>query len=163
VHLSSDGSAKLFRSGFTRSLLLGALLVALFLLVVAGLVGWRFYEGHLPTPLVPSVWVNINKADAGDATMFRWVVTGHQVAGIYTDDDSTGAGCSVEPFAGKIVGHSISLTGTFLNGSGTVFWSGTVSAHELVLDDEAYTPGSPTSFANALIAMKYPSCGPGSS
>jgi len=137
------------------------LLVVVSLLLVVVFVGWRWHEAHLPTPRVPSVWVNIDKAEA-DATMFRWVVTGQQVSGIYIDD-LTNSGCSVEPFIGRIDGHSVSLTATFMNGSGTIKWSGTVSAHQLELDGKVYSPGSPTSFANALIAMNYPSCGPGSS
>jgi len=32
---------------------------------------------------------------------------------------------------------------------------GHVSAHQLVLDGEVYSPGSPTSFADTLVSMKY--------
>jgi hypothetical protein len=162
VHLSSGGASRLFRPGFTRSLLLGSLLVFVLLLVVAVFVGLRWHKAHLPTPRVPSAWVNIDKAVSNEATMFRWVITGQQISGIYTDDDLTNPGCSVEPFVGRIDGRSISLTATYMDGSGTVSWTGTVSAHVLVLDGEAYTPGSPTAFANALTAMRYPPCGPGS-
>jgi hypothetical protein len=162
VHLSSDGSSWLLRSSLARRLLLVLAVVVVFLLFIGAFVGWRWHEAHLPTPAVPSAWVNIGKAETNEVTMFKWVITGQQVAGIYVDDDLTNPGCLVEPFVGRIDGHSVSLTATFLNDSGTVRWSGTVSAHQLVLDGESYSPGSTTAFATALTAMKYPSCGPGS-
>jgi hypothetical protein len=150
------------RSSF-RWLLLGFLVVVVFVLIAAGFVGWRWHEAHLPTPSVPSVWVNIDKTAADEATMFKWVITGQQVSGIYFDDDLTNSGCYVEPFVGKVDGHTVSMTATFLNGSGTVSWSGTVSAHQLDLDGEIYAPGSAAIFAKALTVMHYPSCGPGAS
>lgn len=163
MHLSSEGSSWLFRSTLTRWLLLVLLFVVVLLILVGAFVGWRWHKAHLPTPVVPSAWVNVNKAAADEATMFRWVISGQKVSGIYIDDDLSNSGCDVEPFVGKIDGRSISLTATFMNGSGTVSWSGTVSAHRLVLDGEVYSPGSPTSFADTLVSMKYPACGPASS
>jgi hypothetical protein len=162
VHLSSDGSSWFLRSSFRRLRLL-LLVVFVLVLLAAGVVAWRWHEEHLPTPSVPSVWVNFGKGAADEATMFKWVITGQQVSGIYFDDDLTNSGCYVEPFVGRVDGHSVSLTATFLNGSGTVSWSGTVSAHQLDLDDEIYSPGLPTTFAKTLTGMHYPSCGPGAS
>jgi hypothetical protein len=162
MHLSSESSSWLLRSSVARWLTLVSALVVVFLLLVAGFVAWRWHEAHLSTPSVPSAWVNINKGES-DAMMFKWIITGQQVSGIYTDDDVTRSGCVVEPFAGRVDGHSISLEATFLDGSGTVTWVGTVSARQLELDGEVYSPGSPTSFAKSLVAMNYPACGPGSS
>jgi hypothetical protein len=161
VHLSSDGSSWLLRSA--RWLLPAGVTFVVLLALVALFIGWRWHEAHLPTPSVPSAWVNVDKAETNEATMFKWVITGQQVLGIYFDDDLTNTGCFVEPFVGRIDGHSISLTATFLDGSGKVKWSGTVAANRLELDGETYSPGSPNSFARSLSKMKYPSCGPGSS
>jgi hypothetical protein len=155
VHLSSDGSSWLWRSNFVRWFLLVVVVVAVF-------VGWRWHKAHLPTPVVPSVWVNSDKADGG-AAMFKWVITGQQISGIYVDDDPTNPGCFVEPFTGRIDGNSLSLTATFMDGSGTVIFAGTVSASKLDLDGKVYSAGSAKAFATALVSMKYPSCGPGSS
>jgi hypothetical protein len=136
--------------------------IAVIVVVAVLFAGWRWHEAHLSTPIVPSTWVNF---DQNSATMFRWVITGQHISGIYTWDEVTNNGCIVAPFVGSINGHLVTLTATYLDGSGSTTWSGTVDASELSLNSGGgvFVPRSATSFAQALTAMHYPPCGPSSS
>jgi hypothetical protein len=145
--------------------------IAVVLVAVVLFGGWRWHEAHLPTPLVPSTWVNWPPDENPAVTMVQWVITGQSIMGIYTSDDLASEDCMVAPFVGSIDGRSFTLTVTYLDGSGTTQWWGTVYASKLLLRPtpgglsvaDTFVPRSATWFAQALAAMHEPPCGPANS
>lgn len=131
---------------------------------VIAFAGWRWHETHLPTPYVPSSWINVDRAD-GAVTFVQWAMAGRRIEGEYVWDGNTANRCVIAPLNGSINGTNLTLTVTYLDGSGSTQWWGSVDTRRLLIgpgDPQAmktpFVPARASSLGDAISAMGLPAC-----